>query len=205
MDKEWISQLASDIKEKYGKETCDKIFGDIDGIKDDHESLSTWFGNFTSAMDELDDKEFLQQMMVKHCPCGGNNVELGKVIKEFYDNSNTLEEFVNSLYKWLYEKYNGDVDAMELRRGNVLYLIKPLKVSKNAGRFGKGCHCSLAMYTEKTVSDIFCYCCTIGHTGKMFKIAFGDEIKIEFIESIITGGKECTMAVHLPEKQKTSA
>jgi hypothetical protein len=34
----------------------------------------------------------------------------------------------------------------------------------------------------------------------MFKVAFGDNIEMEFIESIICGGKECTMAVNLPEK-----
>jgi hypothetical protein len=35
----------------------------------------------------------------------------------------------------------------------------------------------------------------------MFKIAFGENIKIEFIESIICGGKECKMAIYLPEKK----
>ncbi|MDR0442068.1 MAG: hypothetical protein LBH44_01515 [Treponema sp.] len=38
------------------------------------------------------------------------------------------------------------------------------------------------------------------YTGNMFKAAFGDDIKMEFIESIICGGKKCTMTVYLPEK-----
>ena len=199
MNKKWISKLACDIEVKFGKKARNRLFGDIDSIKNNPRNLSAWFENFTTGMDDLNNKEFLQQMMVKHCPCGRGDVVNGKAMKEFYDKSKMLEGFVDSFYKWLHKKYNGDVDKMELR-GNVLYMIKPLKINKNAGNCGKGCHCSLAKYTDKNVSDIFCYCCTIGHTGRMFKAVFGNDIKMEFIESIICGGKECIMAIHLPKK-----
>ena len=199
MNKAWLKQLASDIEARHGKDVHGRIFGDIDSIEDTPEAISVWFDNFTTGMDALNDKEFLQQMMAKHCPCGGVNEEDGNIMKEFYDNSKTLDEFVDSYYKWVYEKYDGDVDAMELR-GNVLYLTKPPGGHETTGSCGKGCHCFLAKDTEKYVSDIFCYCCTIGHTGKTFQYVFGDDIKMEFIESIICGGKGCTMAVHLPKK-----
>jgi hypothetical protein len=180
MNKTWLKQLASDIEARHGKEARDRIFGDIDTVGSDIPTKTAWFGNFTTGMDELDDKEFLQQMMAFRCPCGGDDEENGNVMKTFYNSSKTLEEFVASFGQWLYEKYDGDVDVMELR-GNVLYMIKPWK--DNASNHAKGCHCNLAMHTEKTVSDIFCYCCTIGHTGKMFRGAFGNEIKMDFIES----------------------
>ena len=199
MDKNWISKLAIDIEARHGKKARDHIFGDIDSIGDTPETLSVWFENFTTGMDELDDKKFLQQMMAEHCPCGGVNEEDGKMMKEFYDNSKTLSEFVDLFGKWVHTKYNDDVDKMELR-GNILYLTKPPGGHKTTGSCGKGCHCFLAKDTEKYVSDIFCYCCTIGHTGKTFKYVFGDDVKMEFIESIICGGKGCIMTVHLPEK-----
>jgi len=199
MDKQWISLLAGDIESQYGKETRGSVFGDIDSVQNDHESLSAWFDHFTTEMDELDDKKFLQRMMANRCPCGGDYADDGKMMRIFYDKSGTLTEFVDSYRKWLYNKYDGDIDAMELT-GSVLYMIKPWKKSETANRCGEGCHCGLAMHTNKTVSDIFCYCCTIGHTGRSFQFAFGNDIKMKFIESIITGGKECTMAVYLPEK-----
>ncbi|MCL2571612.1 MAG: hypothetical protein FWE11_04335 [Defluviitaleaceae bacterium] len=198
MNKKWISQLAGDIEEKYGKDTRETLFGDIDSIKNDPIFLANWFDNFVTGMDKLDDKAFLQAMMANRCPCGGGDAGNAAAMKEFYDNSKTLEEFVDSFGKWMYKKYNGDVDTLKLQ-GNVLYLTKPLMENPNAGSCGKGCHCFLARNTEKVVSKIFCHCCTIGHTGKMFKIAFGDDIRMEFIESIICGGKGCTMTVHLPE------
>ena len=198
MNIEWIKKLANDIEVRHGKEARDKIIGDIDGFVSSPESLSAWFANFTTGLDELNDKEFLQQMMVKHCPCGGGDEERGALYKELYNKSKNLQEFVKLL---------NDNDAMgdilELR-GNVLYITKYLVDNEDdCGSCGKACHCYLAKYTNKVISDIFCYCCTIAHTGRPFQCAFGHDVKMEFIESVIGGGKGCTMTVHLPEKKTT--
>ena len=138
-------------------------------------------------------------MMVKHCPCGGGYEERGALYKELYDKSKSLEEFIKLLEKTWHEWGGGD--KIELR-GNVMYLTKHLSDDEDTGSCGKGCHCFLAKYTDKLVSDIFCWCCTIGHTGREFQHAFGQDIKMEFIESVICGGKGCTMTVYLPEKGK---
>ena len=197
MNKEWIKKLANDVEMRHGREAADKIFGDIDNFTSTPETLSVWFENFTSGMDELNDKEFLQQMMVKHCPCGGGYEEDGKRYKELYDESKDLNEFVSLLEKYWDENYGGDRTEL---RGNVLYLTKPNDEPKPTESCGARCHCELACNTIKPVSDIFCYCCTIGHTGRPFQHAFGTDIKMEFVESIICGGKDCVMTVHLPKK-----
>jgi len=160
--------------------------------------LSAWFENFTTGLDELDDREFLQQMLAERCPCGGDYIKDGKEIQAFYDNSETPDEFVGLLRERYLYPTGGDL--MELR-GNVLYMTKPPGGCTETGSCGKGCHCWLAMHTNDAVSDIFCHCCTIGHTGRPFQVAFGEDIKMELVESIICGGKACVMTVHLPEKQ----
>ena len=196
MNKQWLLQLADDIEVKYDKDTRDRIFGGIDNVTSNPKCLSVWFNKFTSALDELNDKEFLQKMMATRCPCGGDYEKDGTAMKEIYNKSNTLEEFVELNRKWMLDKY-GDTDVMELR-DNVLYMTKPMGGCTSTGKCGKGCHCWLAMHADTMVSDIFCHCCTIGHTGRPFQVAFGDDIKMEFIESIICGGKKCVMTVHLP-------
>ena len=196
----WLSQLANDIEAKYGREARDKIFGDIDALKDSHKCLSPWFDNFIRGMDELDDKAYLQDMMARLCPCGPGKTNMPKIvkfIKKSYEESETLTEFVAKL-----EKDGRTSDNFELH-GNVLYLIKNLRNQKNAGLCGKGCHCGLAKYTDKYISDIFCYCCTVGHDGKPFKMALGDDLKVEFAYSLINGGKACASAIYLPEKKQT--
>ena len=202
MNKTWLKQLASDIETRHGKDVRDRIFGDVDGVENCRSSISSWFNNFTMGMDELDDKEFLQQMMVNHCPCGGDNVKDGKTIKELYDKSRTLDEFVDLFDKWQRSIWNGVEDITELH-GNVLYLTKRPMNSPDSGKCGMGCHCELAKLTDKHISDIFCYCCTVGHTGRPFRHAFGDEIIIQFVDSIVAGGKGCTMAVRLHNKNPT--
>ena len=199
MNKGWLTRLADVIEKRYGSETRDKIFGDIHAVGSGKKARAAWFANFTSGMDELNDKEFLTTMMADNCPCGGNAIKDGKIIKELYDKSKTLDEFVDLFAKWQHEIWKGREDITELR-GNVLYMTKKPVNSSKAGKCGKGCHCGLAKHAENYISDIFCYCCTIGHTGKPFKAAFGDNIKLEFIDSLIIGGKGCTMAIYLPEK-----
>jgi hypothetical protein len=53
-------------------------------------------------LDELDDREFLQNMMAAHCPCGPgmvNYAKQAKYIRKSYDESENLEEFVEKLKK----------------------------------------------------------------------------------------------------------
>ena len=200
MKRKCLKELASEIEARHGKEARDRIFGninngDIKNAENTPESLSAWFDNFTTGMDELNDKEFLQQMMAKHCPCGRGYEEEGEIYKELYNKSKCLQEFVAMLH-------DSDAvgDILELR-GNVLYITKHLVDNEDdCGSCGKACHCYIAKYTNKVISDIFCYCCTIAHTGRPFQHAFGRDVKMEFIESVIGGGKGCTMTVHLPEE-----
>ena len=199
MNKKWLLGLASIIEAKYGKEARDRIFGDLDNIGKERAAISAWFEHFTSGMDELNDKEFLYQMMADHCPCGGNPEKEGKIIRDFYNQSASLEEFADLFYKWTHSLWNGREDTVELR-GNVLYMTKRPVKNRVFGKCGRGCHCGLAKHTDKYISDIFCYCCTVGHTGKPFKAAFGEDTKLEFVDSLIIGGKGCTLAIHLPPK-----
>jgi hypothetical protein len=196
MKKTWIRRIAADVETKHGKEARDKIFGDIRQVKLDHHSLSVWFEKFTTGMDELGDKEFLQATMAKNCPCGPNKSgyeRLAKFIRKSYDESETLGEFVEKLRK------DGRTSQRLILDGNVLYTEKNPMKRKNVGSCGQGCHCHLACHAEKPVSDIFCHCCTVGHDGKAFRMAFGDDIKIKFAYSLINGGKACAAAIHLPE------
>ena len=98
MDKKWIAKLANDIEVKHGKGARDRIFGDINNMAYTPECLSAWFDNFTTGMDELNDKQFLQQMMAMRCPCGGNHEDDGKVMRDFYGKSGNISAKALSAY-----------------------------------------------------------------------------------------------------------
>jgi len=53
--------------------------------------------------------------------------------------------------------------------------------------------------TEKEISPNFCYCST-GFTKKYWDIIFDQPIKIELIESPLSGALECKFAIHIPKE-----
>ena len=201
-----MQNLAYYIGERHGNDVADKIFGDMPKCNHfsdggGHEIIGPWFHKFVKGMDELNDKEFLQNWLIKYSSCGEykhlNYLEvLGRFIKECYDKCKTLEEFVDIMQKD--ERVQRELPKCKLEK-NILYCIRPKQSDKNRGACGKGCHCSLARHADEPISDIFCYCC-VGHDVQPFQMAFGNDIKVELISSIVCGDKECVTAIHLPAK-----
>jgi len=201
MDKnktDWLEKIASDVEAKYGSEIRGRVFGDLSKINDDHDSIKTWFERFISGMDKLNDKSFLTSVMAAHCPC--SHPELEKNIRKNYQESGNLKEFAKRLDDdGLFE------DTIKLE-GNVLMAVKkPFSkygAHKHEEPYSKSCHCDLGSRADKPISDIFCHCCTVGFYGKMFKNALNADVKVELIDSVIMGGKSCTSAIYLPEKNE---
>ena len=199
MNKKWILELADSIEVKYGEETRDRIFGDIESINYNSNSLSDWFKNLIDGLDKLNDREYLISIMVENCPCYYKEAE--DDIRQIYSEAKSLEEFVKRLDE------NGIFnDVIELR-GNVMYATKQLWSNVceqfggkhyHDGLFSKSCHCFLASCSKEPISDIFCHCCTVGYYSKMFKNALGIDVKVEFVDSVLIGGNGCTAAIYLP-------
>lgn len=192
----WLEELAEAVEARHGMEACDKIFGDISGLTPDHEILAEWFGKFNLALDELDDKEFLTTAIAGLCPCRSPEIE--ENIRKNYEESKDLREFVDRLDKdGLFE------DKVSLD-GNVLLATKhPFSkygTHGHNGPYATTCHCYIGNHAEKPVSDIYCHCCTVGYYGKMFKNALNKDVKVKLVESVLSGGKNCTAAIFLPEK-----
>ena len=200
MDKKWITQLADKIKEKYGEDTRNRIFGDIDNIDYNCNTLPDWFENFTKGLDELNDRDFLISYMSENCPCYYKEAE--ENIRKLYNEVKSLDEFVKRLDE------DGIFNDNTKLRGNVLYATKQKwsyvcdkfggKHNHN-GMFSGSCHCFLASCSKEPISDILCHCCTVGNYSKMFKNALGVDVKVDFVDSVLIGGTGCTAAIHLPE------
>ena len=197
MNKTWINRLASDIEKKHGKEARDRIFGDINTVGNDRQAMTVWFENFIAKLDELNDNEFVKEIMAKRSPCRWNEKLRVDAVKNSYENSTSFEEFAFLCDKNGFVSQKIEFDTND----NVLYLLKLPMNKMNSGKCGKGCHCFLACRTDKYISDLFCHCCTVGFDGRPFRNVFGNDIKIEFIESFITNGKPCKTAVYIPKKE----
>jgi len=85
MDKEWLEQIATRIEEKYGVETRNRVFGDINEVSGEFTSACEFFHHFVIEMDRIDDKDFLVSVMSECCPCYHRDLE--ENIKKNYEES----------------------------------------------------------------------------------------------------------------------
>ena len=59
------------------------------------------------------------------------------------------------------------------------------------------CMCELAESIPKGLSPTFCNC-SAGYIGEMFRRYLGKTVRVEIVETLITGGSECRFKVEIP-------
>jgi len=194
---DWLSRLALEIGRPNGDSAQAGLLQGLEDVADDdHDAICVWFHSLIEKADALDDRPLAASLFADHCPCISPEIE-DNVGKNFRDAAD-LPDFVARLND---DGLFSDVIRLE---GNVLIATKQpwerYGMHDHDGCFSKACHCWLASHARAPISDLFCHCCTVGYYGKMFKSALGVDIRVELIESVISGGKGCTAAIYLPEK-----
>jgi len=99
-----------------------------------------------------------------------------KHVKKLMDESKSIEEFVN-----------------KLSRGGVKFKIK----DKNTiiGEYNK-CYCSLVNQIQKPFSSkIYCHC-GVGYIKQQFESALNKPVKVELVQSVITGAEKCKFLIN---------
>lgn len=129
-----------------------------------------------STCDDLE-KEFddnLVKLIRMDCACGPEMSKINK-LKKLYLSSLDIDDFV--------EKSNNLNQGFTIEhKDNFLFLIYPQ------------CYCSCVKRIDKTLSKSWCYC-TLGYTKKMFENILEQDVDVELIESVKTGGKICKIKV----------
>jgi len=60
------------------------------------------------------------------------------------------------------------------------------------------CYCGNLGATKEPISITYCHCGK-GYWMAMFEHVFGQPIRVDLLQTIITGGDSCRFAIHLPE------
>jgi hypothetical protein len=98
-------------------------------------------------------------------------------------------------------------DIVRAGKGNIDKLIEAYKSSFGIERKGdkvyivygpgpKGCWCPAAQDRPAKLNDLHCEC-TRGKHAYMWELALGRPFKVEILETIRRGGKQCRFVVHL--------
>lgn len=134
-----------------------------------------------SAMDRLDalvDEPMRIKVMEecgRHCAWKGR----AEKIRTFRAKSKTMDEFCAKLKAFL-EPGNG-IDW----NGLTIYASYPK------------CYCGRVSATKEPISITHCHCGK-GYWMAMFEYALGKPIRVDLLETVISGGDKCRFAIHVP-------
>lgn len=155
------------------------------------EKFAEWVREAMTKLDDLVDQSTRDRIMQN---CGRNcSLEYGEVIqcaRERFRQRRNLDDYLNSEMRMHRQR-------IRLKReGDILYQV----YEPRSGAKGARCFCSLLRNLPQDQSISLTYChCSKGFVRNYWEQVFGKPVKVEILESVISGGKECRFAIYLPE------
>jgi len=145
------------------------------------EQKATWYRGATKRMDELLD-EGTRIRAREMCACSLTPFRL-KPMERLRKANPKLDDFLAAVQK------SRLMGAEVKRRRNKVHI-----------RFGtQWCVCHAIRASKEPVSVTYCHCCK-GHLMGLLQAAFGEPVKMDIIETHISGGKDCRFAFY-PTRQ----
>ena len=186
-----IREIGHNIERFAGEEIKKKVMKGSEHItvNSSKKKIAEWVKNAIDRLDSLVDEKTRNQIMEN---CGYNCalvnkriIEKAKARRKKYKNIN---EFLEA------EQRNPMPGTRLIREGNVIYLFyipqsytKPMR-----------CYCSLlkGLPDDETVSLTYCHCAK-GFVKKFWETILERPVKVELIQSVVSGAAECKFAIYL--------
>jgi effector-binding domain-containing protein len=199
---EWDCLLAEGAEKVFGAKACQYLMQGIASITpaSSSEDYAAWIQGAIERLDLLTDKEEQKYQVVSHCAhvFPQERIDHLRAVYETGEFDDILQEMYRDDF-W-YEK--------PVRRGNVLYMRKnPIdpegyeNATTPAERRRAYCHCPFAHpYLDKIparLSATFCFC-GAGWYRQLWEGILGQPVKIEHVETLLSGNDQCTLTVTLP-------
>lgn len=183
--------IIGDFVEQYaGREAREKVMEgvvELAGVSDEAKSL--WVKGAMERLDELLDEETAVKVMVG---CGhacarinGVAVKMGVEKRMKYG---SVEEYLEA-------EQRDPIPGTRLEReGDVLHQY----YMPNTFREGLRCFCSRisSLPADQTISTTYCNC-SKGYAEKFWEAVLGMPVKVELVQSTMTGADECKFTIYL--------
>lgn len=186
-----VAELGLCVKRIAGEEVEEKVMEGSERLGPDScpGEFAEWVVTAIERLDDLVDEERRIQIMNS---CGYNcSLEYQEVIqaaKERYGRHSSLDEFLES-------EQGNPFPGMRMRReGGVLYIIYEPSSFETPMR----CYCNLLRKLPSDAQMSLTYCrCSEGFIKSYWEEILGRPVRVEILESVISGGKACRFAVRL--------
>jgi predicted hydrocarbon binding protein len=179
--KEWLNGFRTIVSEQIGKKTYEKIAKNCakcKSVANDSEMadcVKEIMENFDNVVDNKEKRTDVMETMGYYC-FQNHFLERALQVK---DQSKGLEDIIKNLNQVI-----GDEEYFKVKGNTIL------------AKFNQ-CYCHIGVQVAKEpISETYCYC-SLGWLKDLFKILLEKDVKIEMLESIVSGGKSCEFIIHL--------
>jgi hypothetical protein len=179
------------IKNVAGKSVAEKVMEGNEQISDktDKQKIAQWVRGAIECLDaSVDEKTRVQVMQNCGYNCAKKNhrvIERAVARRKKYS---TTHDFLEA------EQQNPMKGTKLTRKGNTIYQFYTPQAFTRPMR----CYCSLfrGLPIEDTVSLTYCNC-SKGFVEKYWEAILQKPVKVDLLQSAISGAKECKFAIHL--------
>jgi hypothetical protein len=186
-----IREIGRNVERLAGKKVGKKVMNGSEQItaSSKPEKVADWVKGAMERLDDLVDEETRNQVMLN---CGYNcalvNSRPMENAKARRKKFKTEDEFLQA------EQNKPPTGTRLVREGNILYQFYTPRSFTHPMR----CYCSLlrGLPEGKTTSLTYCQC-SRGFVQKYWEGILGRPVKVELLESSVSGAQECKFAVHL--------
>ena len=156
------------------------------------EEFAQWAKMAVDRLDDLVDEPTRNRIM-QHCGrnCSQEYQEVIQFAKDRFQQSRDLNDFLES------ESRTEFPGTKLWREGDVIYQVYDPASFVEPTR----CYCCLlrSLPSEERISTTYCHC-SEGFVKSYWEEVLGRPVKVEVLESVVSGGKECRFAIRLPRE-----
>jgi len=183
MDKkyeDWFDGFRTIVSEKLGTQIYDKVTDDCKrckSVRNDGEMaacIKQLMENFDNVVEEKEKRGDVMETMGYYC---FQNYFLKEVLT-VKNQSKGIQESINNLNKVL---------------GHEAFKLKENKIE---AKFNE-CYCHTGVQVaEENLPRTYCHC-SLGWLKDLFKVLLEKDVKIDMLQTILSGGNACEFIIHL--------
>jgi len=223
-ERNWQERLSRAVESAAGKGIRDLVLQGGEGLNQETGTTEkiTWTCGALDLLAENTDEETGREILTS-CACH-YPVEDLQDVKEAYQSSGNLDQAVEMLQEkfihfireilGLEEELIAEINSLGWglagrRDGNSIIAIKIPKSGFLVDYFNETdpaekrrlyCHCPRVrdgVGLEPTLPEVYCYCGAGFYQG-IWEEILGEPVRVEVLESVMSGGDVCRIAIHLP-------
>ncbi len=191
-DLKMIKELGKIMERIAGKAVNKKVMQGSENLTQSSkkDNIALWVRDAINRLDSSVNEKTRIQIM-EHCGCNCASIN-----KKVIESAKTRRKKFKDLETFLEAEEKKPMKGTRLHReGNILYQFYLPHVFTQPMR----CYCSLLRGLPKDTSVSLTYChCSKAFVQKLWESVLEQPVKIDLLQSVISGDSECKFAVHLP-------